>query len=98
VIVKNFVLELLPLDKIDKGQFAASSLQKDMMRIAKIDSVEINKASSLQENPFSSVELLLDLVFADPSALSGTIVELSCDEVGKVMEEVYKGKFINYQE
>jgi len=26
VQVKNFVLELLPLDKIEKGQFAASSL------------------------------------------------------------------------
>lgn len=69
-----------------------------MMKIAKIDSVEINKANSLQENPFSTVELLLDLVFADPAALSGTIVELNCDEVGKAIEETYKGKFLNFQE
>jgi len=69
-----------------------------MMRISKIDSVEINKVNSLYENPFSSVELLLDLAFADPAALSGTIVELNCDEVGKALEEVYKGKFLNYQE
>ena len=68
------------------------------MKIAKIDSVSIDKASSLQENPFNSVELALDLMLADPAALVGTVVELSCDEVGKAIEEVYSKKYLNLYE
>jgi hypothetical protein len=31
----------------------------------------IQKAQGLQENPLNSVELTLDLVYADPSVLTG---------------------------
>jgi hypothetical protein len=95
VMIKAFVLELQPLQEIPEGEFAASSLQKDMLRISKIDSVMIQKASGLQENPLNSVEVLLDLVFADTTALTGSIVELSSDEIGDVMLSLFKAKFLN---
>jgi len=90
VQIKQFILELKPLSDIPEGEFAASSLQKDMLRISKIDSVVIQKATGLQENPFNSVELALDLVYVDPSLLTSSILELGSDEVGEVMLALYK--------
>ena len=70
-----------------------------MMRISKIDSVDIHPAKGLEENPLSTVELLLDLVFADPSALNkNQSVELSCDDVAKAIDAAYQGKFLNFGE
>ena len=69
-----------------------------MLRIGKIDSVVIQKATGLQENPLNSVEILLDLVYVEPSLLTGSILELSSDEVGEVLASLYKSKFLNFQE
>jgi hypothetical protein len=69
-----------------------------MLRISKIDSVVIQKATGLQENPLNSVEILLDLVYVEPSLLTGSILELSSDEVGEVLASLYKSKFLNFQE
>lgn len=66
VQIKQFVLELKRLPEIPVGEFAASSLQKDMLRISKIDSVQIQKARNLENNLLNSVEIVLDLVYCDP--------------------------------
>lgn len=69
-----------------------------MLRISKIDSVVIQKATGLMENPLNSVEISLDLVYVEPSILTGSILELGSDEVGEVMASLYKTKFLNFQE
>ena len=70
--------ELMQSPEIPEGQFGASTLQKDMLRISKIDDspVQITKATSMVENPISQVEFQLELIKADPSVLTGTIVEV----------------------
>ena len=52
---RTFVFELLPCDEIPVGQFGLSALQKDMMRISKIDDspVSISKAVGLVQNPIN---------------------------------------------
>jgi vesicle-fusing ATPase len=41
---------------------------------------------------------LLDLVFVEPALLTGSILELTSDEVGEVMATLYKSKFLNFLE
>jgi hypothetical protein len=83
VQVKQFTFELQSCDLIEQGTFGASSLQKDMLRISKIDTspITISKAQGLVENPIAQIEMTLELIKADASILVGSIVELSCDEL-----------------
>jgi vesicle-fusing ATPase len=82
------------------GQFGASALQKDMLRISKIDTspLQITKARDLVQNPISQIEFILELIKADASTLVGSIVELNVDELGEAMRQVYDGKIINLLE
>ncbi len=82
------------------GQFGASALQKDMLRISKIDTspLQITKARDLVQNPISQIDFILELIKADASTLVGSIVELNVDELGEAMRQVYDGKIINLQE
>jgi hypothetical protein len=49
-----------------------------MLRISKIDTnpVAISKATGLVENVIAQIEIVLELIKADPSTLVGSIVEL----------------------
>lgn len=97
---RNFVFELLPCDEIPVGQFGASALQKDMMKISKIDDtpIQITKAVGLIQNPIANIELQLELIKADPSVLTGSHVQLQTDDVGEALLTVYKDKIINFEE
>ena len=97
VTINKFVFELLPSELMQEGTFGASALQKDMLRISKIDTspVAITKARDLVANPISQIDFMLELIKADPSTLVGTIVELNVDELGDAMRAVYDGKIIN---
>jgi hypothetical protein len=68
---RSFVFELLPSPEIPEGQFGASTLQKDMLRISKIDDspIQISKAVGLIENPINQIEFQLELIKADPSMI-----------------------------
>jgi|LauGreDrversion4_2_1035121.scaffolds.fasta_scaffold1975197_1 hypothetical protein len=100
VQIKQFIFELLPTDQMPDGQFGASALQKDMLRISKIDTspLQITKARDLVQNPISQIDFILELIKADASTLVGSIVELNVDELGEAMRQVYDGKIINLQE
>ena len=100
VTIKQFVFELCASDLMQEGTFGASALQKDMLRISKIDTspIAISKARDLVQNPISQIEFTLELIKADPATLIGSIVELNVDELGDAMRKAYDGKMINSQE
>ena len=51
VKVKTLVLRLEPLDAINVGEVGASSLQKEALRISKIDNIRVSPYRVRDENP-----------------------------------------------
>jgi vesicle-fusing ATPase len=68
VEVKNHVLRLAPLDSIGIGEFGASALQKEAMRISKIDTIKIAVKRVREENPLGGITCDLSLIFCAPDA------------------------------
>ena len=80
VEVKNFVLRLAPLDTLDAQEFGASALQKEAMRISKIDTIRIACKRVREDNPLSGITCDLSLIFVNPDApMEGGLVSLNSD-------------------
>ena len=80
VEVKNFVLRLAPLDTIGTGEFGASALQKEAMRISKIDTIKIALKHVKDLNPLGGLVCDLSLIFCSPDApMEGGLVKLESD-------------------
>ena len=80
VEVKNFVLRLESLDAIGVGEFGASALQKDAMRISKIDTIKMVTRRIKEENPLSGIQCEINLIFCSPDApMDGGLVSLETD-------------------
>ena len=65
VKAKSMVLRLEKLEDIQAGSFGASALQKEAMRISKIDTLRVDPIRVTDENPLSTVECLVDVIFLD---------------------------------
>ena len=100
VKVKNFVLRLSQLHTLGPKEFAASSLQKEAMRIAKIDTVSMEPVRVRETNPLCALECSLDMVHMDPDCDRevGKAVVIEQDEILKAVAAAFDGKFINYGE
>jgi len=61
------IMRLEQLDGIEAGTFGASALQKEAMRISKIDTLRIDTVRVTDENPLATIECLLDVIFLDNS-------------------------------
>jgi hypothetical protein len=64
------VLRLAALDSIGVGEFGASALQKEAMRISKIDTIKIaiKKVKREDLNPLAAFTCELSLIFCSPDA------------------------------
>ena len=67
VKAKTLVLRLEPLDGITQGEIGASALQKEAMRVSKIDTIRVEHYRVKDENPLTSVECAVDVIFVDNS-------------------------------
>lgn len=99
VEVKNFVLRLAPLDSIGAQEFGASALQKEAMRISKIDTIKIGVKLIKEVNPLGGITVDLSLIFCSPDApMEGGLVKLETDEIKEAIVQAFDGKFINWGE
>lgn len=80
VEVKNFVLLLEKLETLEAMEFGASALQKEAMRISKIDTIRIACKRVREDNPLSGITCDLRLIFVNPDApMEGGLVSLNTD-------------------
>jgi len=80
VEVKNFVLLLEKLETLEAMEFGASALQKEAMRISKIDTIRIACKRVREDNPLSGITCDLSLIFVSPDApMEGGLVSLNTD-------------------
>lgn len=99
VEVKNFVLRLAPLDSIGVGEFGASSLQKDAMKISKIDTIKIALKKVRDDNPLGGLTVDLSLIFCNPDApMEQGLVKLETDQIKEAIQQAFDKKFINWGE
>ena len=59
------VMRLESLEGITAGEIGASALQKEAMRVSKIDTIRIENARITSHNPLATVECLVDVIFID---------------------------------
>ena len=100
VKAKGMVLRLEPLEGINKGEFGASALQKESMRISKIDKLRIENYRVTNMNPLSSVESLVDVIFVDNAMPRepGKPIALEQSEIGQAIVAAFDQKFLNKNE
>ena len=65
VKVKNFVMLLDQLHSLAPREFALSSLQKEAMKISKIDTITMEPLRIREHNPISTLELGIDTIHID---------------------------------
>ena len=100
--MKGFVLKLEALDcpDIPQGHYGSSGLQKEMMRVSKIESVDIGLERVREPNPLIEVHLGIEHVFLDPSCpIEPTgVVKIDSEEIQKKLTSLYNGKYLNSSE
>ena len=97
VRAKTLIMRLEQLEEIEAGTFGASALQKEAMRISKIDTLRIDVKRVTDENPLSTVEVLIDSIFLDNSVPRepGKSLSLEQGEISQGIVNLFKGKFLN---
>ncbi len=90
-------MRLEQLEDIEAGTFGASALQKEAMRISKIDTLHIEIKRVTDENPLSTVEVLIESIFLDNSVPRepGKPLPLEQGEISQGIVALFKGKFLN---
>jgi len=59
------VMRLESLSGINIGEIGASAMQKEAMRVSKIDTIRIECARITNMNPLATVECTVDVIFID---------------------------------
>ena len=62
---KQMVMRLAADDRINVGELGCSSLQKEFLRLSKIDDINIELMKVNENNPLGLVECSLDIIFRD---------------------------------
>lgn len=74
------MLLLEKLETLEAMEFGASALQKEAMRISKIDTIRIACKRVREDNPLSGITCDLSLIFVNPDApMEGGLVSLNTD-------------------
>lgn len=97
VKVKTLVLRLEPLEGITQGEVGASALQKEAMRVSKIDTIRVEHVRVKDENPLTSAECTIDVIFVD-NALPrepGKPIPLEQTEISEAITKLFREKFLN---
>ena len=63
--VKTFVLRLEPLEGIVVGEVGASAVQKEALRLSKIDNIRVEPFRVRDDNPLQTVECGIEVIFID---------------------------------
>lgn len=91
------VLRLEQLAGINAGEIGASALQKEAMRISKIDTLSIESIRVKDDNPLATVECLMDVIFVDNKVPRepGKPIPLEQTEVGQAIASLFSDKYMN---
>ena len=91
VKAKGMILRLESLDAINRGEFGASAMQKEAMRISKIDMLRIENYRVSDMNPLATVESLVDVYYIEPSLPRepGKPLALEQSEIGQAIVAAY---------
>jgi len=97
VKAKGMVLRLEPLDGIVAGEFGASALQKEAMRISKIDKLRLDNHRVTNQNPLATVESSVEVIFIDNKMPRepGKPIALEQSEIGEAIVGAFSEKFVN---
>lgn len=55
--INSFIIQALPSEDINEGEIGLSSIFRDMMRISKMDKVQLKLPRIREQNPLNSIEL-----------------------------------------
>jgi len=90
-------LRLEPLDGIKQGEIGASALQKEAMRISKIDTIRVEHIRVRDENPLNSAECTIDVIFVDNSLPRepGKPIPLEQTEISEAITKLFREKYLN---
>lgn len=93
-------MRLESLDGINAGEIGASALQKEAMRISKIDTIRIDPYRVKNDNPLASVDCLVDVIFIDNQLPRepGKPIALEQTEIGAAIHQVFRDKYMNKSE
>ena len=58
--MNQFILRAEALDQIEQGHFGASSFQREMLQVSKIDKIAINVIRLNDQNPLSEINMQID--------------------------------------
>ena len=91
VKAKTLILRLEPLEGINVGEFGASALQKEALRISKIDTLRLDLARITNENLLATAECMLDVIFIDNKMPRepGRPVALEQTEIGEAISSLF---------
>lgn len=90
-------MRLESLDGITQGEIGASALQKEAMRVSKIDTIKVEHVRVKDENPLTSAECTIDVIFID-NALPrepGKPIPIEQTEISECIVKLFKEKFLN---
>ena len=63
--IKGLVLRIEPLADMRRTEIGASAMQKEAMRVSKIDTITIDPIKVKDDNPLATIECMIDVVFID---------------------------------
>ena len=91
VKAKTLILKLEPLEGIEVGEFGASALQKEALRISKIDTLRLDLARIRNDNLLASAECMLDVIFIDNKMPRepGRPIALEQTEIGEAISNLF---------
>lgn len=91
------ILRLEELDSINVGEAAASSIQKEAMRISKIDNIRVEPYRVKDENPLQTVECGIDVIFinAEMPRQPGKPIAMEQSEIGEAIQALFETNYLN---
>lgn len=101
VKIKGFVLVAEATNDIPSGHFGASSFQREMLQISKMDETQIDAAEVAEKNPLAEVQVAVDIariMQKDETQMKfdekGTL-EMSEEYLGQEIRKFFSGRFLN---
>ena len=100
VEINQIMIRAEKLDSIQKGSIGLSKFQREAMEIGKEDVVKVNPASIQDQNPLNSIEIEIDVLFANeklPRDSKGAY-QIQEEDLFSAISTLFNGKLINRSE